>query len=97
MISAQFAAYLWFQAQPENAAKDHGEAMRFARRQWRGFLPIADRGVGRLLLRLVDLPTEREQKRRLARAVCQGPPDQAAVGESPTPIAGGPPLPFSCN
>jgi hypothetical protein len=50
IVSAQFAAFTWFQGR--HAPAGNTEAMRFARANWRAFLPCAHKGLGRLLLRL---------------------------------------------
>jgi hypothetical protein len=68
-ISAQFAAYIWFTAQPQNANKGRKVAMQFARQRWVDFLPLANRGLGRLLLRMMRTPEQRKQRRAMA-AVC---------------------------
>ena len=59
-MSAQFAAYIWYRKQDENAGKSNEEAHRCARRNWERFLPSANEGFGRLLMRLVS---ERERPR----------------------------------
>lgn len=51
--SARFAAYTWYvgcREAPTRLAR--AEAHRFARKSWPAFLPVADEGLGRLLLRL---------------------------------------------
>jgi hypothetical protein len=57
-ISAQFAAFVWFTGQPQNADKDPGQAMQFAREKWRAFMNVAHPGLGRLLLRLARPTTD---------------------------------------
>jgi hypothetical protein len=52
-VSAKFAAYTWF---TETAAGKHAsqaEAARFAEENWERFLAHADKGLGRLLIRLI--------------------------------------------
>ena len=60
-MSAQFAAYLWFRRQEENADKSREEAHQFARTHWERFLPSAHEGLGRLLMRLA---ADKERRRR---------------------------------
>jgi hypothetical protein len=48
-VSAQFAAYTWFCECHSGSA---AEAMAFARENWTAFLGHADKGLGRLLIRL---------------------------------------------
>jgi hypothetical protein len=57
-VSAQFAAYLWFNDQKKSADVCRTEAMQFAHAHWKEFLPLAHQGVGRLLLRLAKAPRE---------------------------------------
>jgi hypothetical protein len=68
MISAQFAAYLWYTGLPQNAGKSADEAMQFAYEQWPSFLNLAHQGLGRLLLRLAGAPSAGHRKRRARRA-----------------------------
>jgi hypothetical protein len=56
IISAQFAAYIWFGEHRDNANKSNADAMRFARDNWQGFLPLAQPGLGTLLLKIAKLP-----------------------------------------
>jgi hypothetical protein len=51
--AARFAAFTWYvgcRKSPTQTARS--EARRFARQNWRGFLPVAHEGWGRFLLRL---------------------------------------------
>jgi hypothetical protein len=48
--SAQFAAFVWFTSTKQ---ADTSEAARFAKENWIAFLPYADAGVGRLLVKIV--------------------------------------------
>jgi hypothetical protein len=63
-MSAQFAAYMWFMRQESNAGKTREEAHRFARTHWERFLPSAQEGFGRLLIRLARRSERRRQKLR---------------------------------
>jgi hypothetical protein len=64
-ISAQFAAFVWFTNDPAHAGGTHDAAMEFSRRNWQRFLPLAHRGLGRLLLKIANMP--RRQPRKLGR------------------------------
>lgn len=66
-MSAQFAAYVWFMNQECNAGKTREEAHRFARINWERFLPSAQEGFGRLLIRMARR-TERRRQKSLRRA-----------------------------
>ena len=59
-IAAKFAAYAWYEE--SRASSSHNEAARFAKKNWSAFLPVADQGWGRLLIRIA---TRREKSRRL--------------------------------
>lgn len=52
VISAQFAAYVWFQNQ--NPQKSNEDAVSFARRNWNSFLPCSHKGIGRLLAKMAE-------------------------------------------
>ena len=89
-IAAQFAAFTWFTGNPQTADRSHDEAMRFARDNWEAFLPLAHRGLGRLLLKLADTPKRCSRRR----------PEASVSGSAPKPAAA--PIsavdrPFSCN
>ena len=55
VISAKFAAYVWYQHQ--NPAKTSADAMLFARQNWNTFLPCSHKGLGRLLAKIADPKT----------------------------------------
>jgi hypothetical protein len=64
-VSAQFAAYVWFGEHQDNTGKTCAEAMRFARENWEVFLPLAQPGLGRLLLKIAKpRPTARKFNRQ---------------------------------
>ena len=50
-MAAQFAAYTWFE-NTQLVERTAEEKSRFARKNWRAFMPVADEGLGRLLLKL---------------------------------------------
>jgi hypothetical protein len=93
MVSAHFAAYIWFTAQPENSAKAPAEAMQFAHEKWPRFLKLAHPGLGRLLLKMAEVPTARRRQRRerTLAALTAAPRKRTA----PYDTAGE--QPFSCN
>jgi hypothetical protein len=51
-LSAQFAAFVWFNEMNSGKALPRGEAMRFARANWRAFRGCANPGLGKLLIRI---------------------------------------------
>ena len=55
--AARFAAFAWCTeaAAPGRAAPE--EARLFARQNWEAFLPAAQEGLGRLLLRIARMPS----------------------------------------
>jgi hypothetical protein len=59
-VAAKFAAYAWYEE--SRASSSRNEAARFAKQNWSAFLPVADQGWGRLLIRIA---THREKSRRL--------------------------------
>jgi hypothetical protein len=64
--AAQFAAYVWI----ENARQGNStetEKCRFARDNWQPFMPIANEGLGRLLLDIARGRRERTQRRQSFR------------------------------
>jgi hypothetical protein len=61
-VSAQFAACTWFTN--NNAGKSTAdEAMQFARDNWVAFLPCAQVGLGRLLIRIASPRQKRYGKK----------------------------------
>ena len=61
-VAARFAAFVWY---TETLAPDRatqGRARRFARDNWPTFLPVADEGWGRLLLRLARAGANRARE-----------------------------------
>lgn len=80
MISAHFAAYIWFMGQPENAGKTAAEAMKFANEEWSTFIQLAHPGLGRLLLKLAASPKAKRRKRRAARVLTGHAPSVLTAG-----------------
>ena len=67
-VAAQFAAYAWYE---ENRAGQQArtEATRFAEENWTAFLPVAQEGLGKLLIRLASLRSKRQSKRKQSRCL----------------------------
>ena len=69
--AARFAAFAWYSGRRAPARGTPEEARLFARENWEAFLPTAQHGLGRLLLRIARIPSgkrRRTPKRRLAAA-----------------------------
>jgi hypothetical protein len=66
--SAQFAAFVWFKNQEKTSPERRGEANRFVRDNWVAFLPFADEGLGKLLLKVnATSPNRRTAKKATNR------------------------------
>lgn len=64
-VSAKFAAYTWFVETACGKAPSQREAARFAEANWEHFLGHADKGLGRLLIRLSrSRPVKKAGRRR---------------------------------
>ena len=64
-IAARFTAFAWYtncRQAPSKTAQ--AEARRFAEENWKTFLPLANQGLGRLLLRVAK--TRKARRRRPA-------------------------------
>ena len=68
-VSARFAAYVWCTGRQTARPTAEGEAVRFARANWRAFLGCAHEGLGRLLIRIASGRRSRRRGRALAGAV----------------------------
>jgi hypothetical protein len=80
VVSARFAAFVWFQNQEENAGRSTEDAHAFARAHWETFLPLANEGWGRLLIAMADRPRKvRQLARQAARAMAEGLETMPAV------------------
>jgi len=66
-VAAQFAAYVWFEA-TQRAERSEEEKARFARENWRPFVPVAPEGLGRLLLKIAG---GRSSRHRRLKEFCQ--------------------------
>lgn len=69
--AARFAAFVWFSKVTAPARAAPEEARLFARENWEAFLSVANRGLGRLLLRIARMPPgkKRRSRKRCAAAV----------------------------
>jgi hypothetical protein len=71
-VAAQFAAYVWFEDKIAGRCRPKA-ATRFAREHWSSFLPVADEGWGRLLIRMFgQRQRDRRRPRSRPRAVAIG-------------------------
>ena len=61
--AAQFAAYVWFENTHESQPDDEAMA-RFAKENWKPFLPIAHEGLGRLLIKIAAGRSNKRQRRK---------------------------------
>jgi hypothetical protein len=61
--AARFAAFVWYQDIRAGQASPT-EAGRFARENWTKFLPVADEGWGKLLLRVASKGQNARRSRR---------------------------------
>ena len=52
--TAQFAAWVWFSNHADGTWESEREATRFTRENWIEFLPLADEGLGALLLKIAE-------------------------------------------
>jgi hypothetical protein len=63
-VSARFAAYVWFTNRHGETPLRRQDALRFANDYWQKFLPSANEGLGRLLIRIARAPQRRRQRAR---------------------------------
>ena len=52
-VAAQFAAYAWYE-ENRTGQQSRTEASHFAEENWTAFLPVAQEGLGRLLMRVAE-------------------------------------------
>jgi hypothetical protein len=64
-VAARFAAHVWYSE--IRGANQRLESAEFAKRNWAVFLPIANEGLGRLLLR-IGAPRQRARHRKMKLA-----------------------------
>lgn len=67
-ISAKFAAYSWYTETICGKYTSQHEAVRFAVENWKHFLGHADKGLGRLLIRLSKSRASRSGRTRSREA-----------------------------
>jgi hypothetical protein len=60
-VAAQFAAYVWYE-NIQRTERSEDEKARFARGNWRPFLPIAPEGLGRLLIKIAAGRSRRHRR-----------------------------------
>jgi hypothetical protein len=65
-VSAKFAAFVWHD---EMVLKDRHASNQFAKENWPTFLPCANEGLGRLLLKIAEPRRERAKKSPSRRLV----------------------------
>jgi hypothetical protein len=73
--SAQFAAYVWYTEVRQRTTQD--EALRFAKRNWTTFLPSANEGWGKLLMRVAR--PRRAEGRQVRRPHAERPTKTPAL------------------
>ncbi|MHB1424430.1 MAG: hypothetical protein ACYC3I_14760 [Gemmataceae bacterium] len=71
-MSALFAAYAWFIRREGEGATAQKEAVLFARANWTAFLPCAHAGLGRLLIRMAEMPKKGSLRRKNTTASLVG-------------------------
>jgi hypothetical protein len=61
-VAARFTAFVWYVRNRQTGdAGIQEDARKFAQKNWRVFLPMADKGLGKLLLRIAKMPSARPQ------------------------------------
>jgi hypothetical protein len=76
-LAARFAAFTWYTNSRQAPRRTtQAEAKRFSNQSWKKFLPVADKGWGRLLARIANprpdlqhkpIAESQQTKRQLAR------------------------------
>jgi hypothetical protein len=61
-VAAQFAALTWYE-ESRVGKRSRNEAARFAKENWAAFLPVADEGWGKLLIRVISQRPKRNSIR----------------------------------
>jgi hypothetical protein len=62
-VAAQFAAYVWY-GNTQGVERSEDEKARFARGNWKPFLPVAPEGLGRLLLKIAGGRSNRHRRQK---------------------------------
>jgi hypothetical protein len=63
-VAAQFAAYTWFENTQAESANKEAKA-QFTKENWKQFLPIAQEGWGRLLIKIAAGRQSNRYRRKL--------------------------------
>jgi hypothetical protein len=63
-LSAQFAAYTWYEECRSEKPASQEQTLKFARENWGAFLGVAHEGLGRLLLRIGRLDRPKARRKR---------------------------------
>lgn len=70
-LSARFAAFVWYTNHRQAPAQTtQAEARQFANESWRAFLPVAQEGLGKLLLRIANVRPARQRLSMSAKRPC---------------------------
>ena len=67
-VAAQFAAYAWYE-ESRAGRQSRNEAARFAEENWTAFLPVAQEGLGRLIMRIAAPRAKRLRTRIRSRCL----------------------------
>ena len=71
-IAARFAAFTWYTNCRQAPNKTvQAEARRFSDDNWRTFLPFANHGLGRMLLRIANTKKDRHLRAAAVKRVMQ--------------------------
>jgi hypothetical protein len=65
VVSAKFAAYVWFTKGKPDTGSVRAAANNFANTNWTAFLPCAHKGLGRLLMRIAKYPASGRMPRAM--------------------------------
>lgn len=65
-LAAQFAAQVWYE-EIRAGRQTPQESAQFARKNWQAFLPVANEGLGKLLIRIAGTSSNRHPRPRTLR------------------------------
>ena len=68
-VAAQFAAYAWYEESRAGHNLSPNEATRFAKENWSAFLPVVQKGLGRLLIRIAWVRAKRQRMQKRSRCL----------------------------
>jgi hypothetical protein len=77
-VAARFAAFVWFSNKKQ---KTEEAAVQFAQDNWPAFLPLAQDGLGRLLLEIAKRPASSARPKRWRRSAAVGMWTRGAAGQ----------------